>query len=72
MPYLFALFFFILVNNFIASIPFIEFPTFSRAGMVYGLALLTWVIYNWPACGSTGSWATSSTSACLPASPARC
>ena len=45
-PYLFALFFFILVNNFMGSIPFIQFPTFSRAGMVYSLALLSWVIYN--------------------------
>ncbi|WP_248583697.1 F0F1 ATP synthase subunit A [Nocardioides sp. InS609-2] len=45
-PYLFALFFFILVNNVFASIPFIQFPTFSRSGMVYGLALLSWVIYN--------------------------
>jgi len=45
-PYLFALFFFILVNNFFGSIPFIQFPTFSRAGMVYGLAGLSWVIYN--------------------------
>ena len=45
-PYLFALFFFILLNNLFATIPFIQFPTFSRAGMVYGLALLSWVIYN--------------------------
>ncbi len=46
-PYLFALFFFILINNFFASIPFIQFPTFSRAGMVYGLAGMSWVIYNY-------------------------
>ncbi|HLN76022.1 MAG TPA: F0F1 ATP synthase subunit A, partial [Nocardioidaceae bacterium] len=45
-PYLFALFFFILLNNFFGSIPFIQFPTFSRSGMVYSLALLSWVIYN--------------------------
>ena len=45
-PYLFSLFFFVLFNNFMASIPFIQFPTFSRAGMVYSLALLSWVIYN--------------------------
>ena len=37
-PYLFTLFFFILVNNLFATIPFIQFPTFSRSGMVYGLA----------------------------------
>ena len=46
-PYLFALFFFIVVNNFFGSIPFIEFPSFSRSGMVYGLAVMSWVIYNW-------------------------
>lgn len=45
-PYLFTLFFFILLNNLFASIPFIQFPTMSRSGMVYGLALLSWVIYN--------------------------
>ena len=46
-PYLVTLFFFILVNNFMGAIPFIQFPTFSRAGMVYGLAGMSWVIYNW-------------------------
>jgi F-type H+-transporting ATPase subunit a len=46
MPYLAALFFFVLINNLFATIPFIEFPTFSRAGMAYALAGLSWVIYN--------------------------
>ncbi|WP_336623993.1 F0F1 ATP synthase subunit A [Nocardioides sp.] len=45
-PYLFALFFFILLNNLFGAIPFIQFPTFSRAGMVYGLAALSWIVYN--------------------------
>lgn len=45
-PYLFTLFFFILLNNLFATIPFIQFPTFSRSGMVYGLAIMSWVIYN--------------------------
>ncbi|MGZ5418134.1 MAG: F0F1 ATP synthase subunit A [Nocardioides sp.] len=45
-PYLFTLFFFILLNNFFASIPLLQFPTFSRSGMVYGLAALSWIIYN--------------------------
>ena len=45
-PYLFALFFFILVNNLMASLPFFQFPTFSRSGIAYGLALLSWVVYN--------------------------
>jgi F-type H+-transporting ATPase subunit a len=46
-PYLVALFFTILVNNFLGSIPAIQFPTLSRIGMVYALAALSWVIYNW-------------------------
>jgi F-type H+-transporting ATPase subunit a len=45
-PYLVTLFFFILVNNVFASIPLIQFPTFSRASMAYALAALSWVIYN--------------------------
>ena len=45
-PYLFTLFFFILVNNLFATVPFIQFPTFSRSGMVYSLAILSWIIYN--------------------------
>ena len=46
-PYLVALFFFILFNNLLGIIPFIQFPTFSRAGIAYGLALLSWVVYNY-------------------------
>ncbi len=45
-PYLVSMFFFILLNNFFGSIPFIQFPTFSRSGMAYGLAALSWIIYN--------------------------
>jgi F-type H+-transporting ATPase subunit a len=45
-PYLVTLFFFILLNNWWGSIPFIQFPTFSRASMAYALAGLSWVIYN--------------------------
>jgi F-type H+-transporting ATPase subunit a len=45
-PYLVTIFFFILLNNWFGSIPFIQFPTFSRASMAYALAALSWVIYN--------------------------
>ncbi len=45
-PYLVTIFFFILVNNLFASVPVIQFPTFSRAGMAYALAGLSWVVYN--------------------------
>ena len=44
-PFLFALFFFVLFNNVMATIPFFQFPTFSRAGLVYGLALISWLVY---------------------------
>jgi F-type H+-transporting ATPase subunit a len=46
-PYLVALFYFILVNNYFSLIPFIQYPTLSSVGFVYGLAGLSWVIYNW-------------------------
>ena len=45
-PFLFALFFFVLLNNLFATVPGLEFPTFSRAGMVYGLVLISWLVYN--------------------------
>ncbi|MDD7967708.1 F0F1 ATP synthase subunit A [Actinomycetospora lemnae] len=46
-PYLVALFAFILVNNVFGIFPFIQFPTFSHPGMAYALAAVTWVIYNY-------------------------
>lgn len=45
-PYLVTIFFFILLNNLFSSIPFIQFPTFSRASMAYALAGMSWIIYN--------------------------
>jgi len=45
-PYLVALFFFILLNNVFGIIPFIQFPSFSRVGFAYGLAVLSWLLYN--------------------------
>lgn len=45
-PLLFTLFFFILINNVFSIIPFIQFPTMSRIGYPFGLALITWLIYN--------------------------
>ncbi len=45
-PYLLALFSFILVNNLFGQFFLTMFPTFSRVGYVYGLALLSWLLYN--------------------------
>lgn len=46
-PFLTTLFFFILINNLFATIPFIQFPTFSRAGLAYALAIISWLVYNY-------------------------
>ena len=45
-PYLCGLFFFILLNNVAATIPLIQFPTFSHIGWAYAAAILSWLIYN--------------------------
>lgn len=45
-PYLVALFFFLLVNNYFALVPFIQFPTLSLIGFVYALGALSWLTYN--------------------------
>jgi F-type H+-transporting ATPase subunit a len=36
----------VLLNNLFATIPLLQFPTFSRAGLVYGLVLISWLVYN--------------------------
>ena len=45
-PYLVALFSFILVNNLFGEFFVFMFPTFSKIGFAYGLALCTFVLYN--------------------------
>ena len=45
LPYLLALFSFILVNNWFGEFFVFMFPTFSNVGYAYGLAILTWAIY---------------------------
>lgn len=45
-PLLLATFYFILLNNVYGIIPFIQFPSFSRASFAYGLAALVWILYN--------------------------
>ncbi len=46
LPYLIALFTFILVNNLFGQFFLFMFPTFSKIGFPYGLALMTFVMYN--------------------------
>ncbi len=46
LPYLVALFSFILVNNLFGEFFLFMFPTFSKIGYAYGLALCTFILYN--------------------------
>ncbi len=46
LPYLVALFSFILVNNLFGQTFLFMFPTFSKIGYAYGLALMSWLLYN--------------------------
>jgi F-type H+-transporting ATPase subunit a len=45
-PFLFALFVFILVNNLFGITPFIQMPTMSRIGFPIALTLIVYVIYH--------------------------
>ena len=45
-PFLFTLFTFVLVNNWFAIVPMLQFPTFSRVGFAYALSLITYVVYH--------------------------
>ncbi|GAA2904307.1 F0F1 ATP synthase subunit A [Pseudonocardia halophobica] len=46
-PFLTALFAFILVNNLFGIIPFIQFPTFSHPSVPYALAALVYVVFTY-------------------------
>lgn len=48
-PFLFAIFFFVLVNNLFGAIPLLQLPSFSHAGAAYALAGIVWV--TWIAMG---------------------
>ena len=45
-PYLFTLFTFVLVNNWFGIVPMLQFPTFSRVGFAYALAIITYLVYH--------------------------
>lgn len=47
LPFLIALFSFILVNNLFGQFFVFMFPTFSKIGYAYGLALVAYVMYNY-------------------------
>jgi F-type H+-transporting ATPase subunit a len=46
LPFLIAIFSFILVNNLWGVFPLTLLPTASHVGWAYGLALMVWVLYN--------------------------
>jgi F-type H+-transporting ATPase subunit a len=46
LPYLVSIFTFVLVNNLFGQFFLFMFPTFSKIGFAWGLALLTWLLYN--------------------------
>lgn len=46
LPYLVAIFSFILVNNLFGEFFLFMFPTFSKIGYAYGLAIMSWLLYN--------------------------
>jgi F-type H+-transporting ATPase subunit a len=46
-PYLTTLFSFVLVNNIFGIVPFLQFPSMSRIGFPAGLALLSWLTFNY-------------------------
>lgn len=46
LPYLLGLFSFLMVNNIWGVFPVFVFPTTSLAGWTYGMALMSWVLFN--------------------------
>lgn len=46
LPYLIALFSFVLINNLWGMFPLTLFPTMSHVGWAYTLAIISWLIYN--------------------------
>src|SRR5699024_10063568 len=45
-PYLCALFMFVLVNNAFGILPILQFAPTSRVSYVYGLTAITWIVFN--------------------------
>lgn len=44
-PLLFAVFFFVLLNNLFGAIPFLQLPSFSHAGSAYAIAIIAYIIW---------------------------
>ncbi|MDR8019515.1 F0F1 ATP synthase subunit A [Nesterenkonia sp. LY-0111] len=48
-PFLFTVFFFVLVNNLFGAIPALQLPSFSHAGAAYAMAAIVW--FTWVGVG---------------------
>ncbi len=46
LPFLVTIFSFILVNNMFGQLFLFMFPTFSKIGFTYALAVISWLVYN--------------------------
>lgn len=46
LPYVVSIFSFIFINNLFGQFFVFMFPTFSKIGFAWGLAILTWLLYN--------------------------
>jgi F-type H+-transporting ATPase subunit a len=46
LPYLVALFFFVLINNLFGLFPLTLFPTMSRVAFPMALAVVAWIVFN--------------------------
>jgi F-type H+-transporting ATPase subunit a len=46
-PFLTAMFFWILLNNFMSILPGVQFPITARMGYPVTLALTSWFLFNW-------------------------
>jgi F-type H+-transporting ATPase subunit a len=46
LPYVVSIFSFVFINNLFGQFFVFMFPTFSKIGFAWGLAILTWLLYN--------------------------
>jgi F-type H+-transporting ATPase subunit a len=56
LPFLIALFSFVLVNNLFGVFPLTLMPTAAKPSWAYGLAILVWVLYNGVGIAKHGPW----------------
>lgn len=55
-PFLFAIFTFVLTNNLFGIVPFIQFPTMSRIGFPVAITIFVYIVYHYVAIKKKGLW----------------